>query len=80
MPRTKTVISDHGNRPMVFLLDNHFAALLDFRQDRPYIAGKLGFCDTDGHHLFDHRPLSGSFARTSTLAGTSGSSIHHAYR
>ena len=46
--------TDDGNGPMVFLLDNHFAALLDLRQHRAYIAGKFGFCDADGHAVFDH--------------------------
>ena len=37
--------TDHGHGPVVFLLDNHFAALLDLRQHRAHIAGKFGFCD-----------------------------------
>ena len=72
--------TDDGNGPVVFLLDNHFASLFDLCQHRAHVAGKLGFCDTDGRHLFDHTSPSGSCARASTLAGTSGSTFTAPYR
>jgi hypothetical protein len=46
--------TDDGNGPVVFQLDNHFAALLDPRQHRSHVAGKLGFCDAQCHPVFDH--------------------------
>ncbi len=46
--------TDHGNGPMVFPPDNDFASLFDLRRHRAHVVRKLGFCDPDGRHLFDH--------------------------
>ena len=72
--------TDHGNGPMVFPLDNHFASLFDLRQHRAHVARKLGFCDPDGRHLFDHTSPNGSCVGDGPLPGASGPWFHHTGR
>src|ERR1700686_5163841 len=61
--------ADYGNRPVIFLFDNHFAALLDFIQHRAHIASEFGLGDPHRSHTFDHNcssPFSSSLAKAET--------------
>ena len=44
---------DHRDGPMVLLHDN-FNARLHLLQNGVRVFGEFGFCDADGHPVFDH--------------------------
>ena len=64
--------ADYGNRPVVFLLDDDFVATFDASEGGTDVAGKLGFCDTQRHPIFDC-----SCARFDVSAGSAGDKHIH---
>jgi hypothetical protein len=56
---------DHSHGPVILLLDDHLAALLDFFHNRAHVAREFGFRDAD-RHTFDHSGYSSSSAPLDT--------------